>query len=156
MSIAVTTNETTVQVTATSGPLVSVAVTEVESPILVTALIQGPAGGTSSGFMGTAGEAIGGHRVVAVDPSGLYIYSTGIYGVGLTQGAAASGASVSIQTSGEMEEPSWTWTPGLPVYQAGIGQITQTVPETGFIREIGIATAPNKMSISFKSPIILG
>jgi len=160
VTISVTVLETSVAVTGTAGPIVNVAVTEVASPVLVTALVQGPAGPVGPagvpGIIGVAGEDLSGHRVVKVNGAGAYIYCQDIYGIGLTLGAATSGNPVSVQTVGEVEEPSWAWTPGLPVYQTGMGLLTQVLPTSGFIREIGIALAPTKISLTFQSPIALG
>lgn len=163
MSIAVTTTDTVVQVTATNGPVVSVAVTETPVPIIATALQQGPAGAQGpqgpSGvvmFTGIAGENLSGHRVVTVDGSGQYVYCSDIYGLALTTGAALAGDSVELQAMGEIEEPSWAWTPKAPVYQTGLGQLTQSVPTSGFIREVGIALTATKILLTFQSPIAIG
>jgi hypothetical protein len=163
LSITVTTTDTVVQVTATNGPVVAVTVTETPVPIVVTALQQGPAGPTGpqgpSGtvtFTGIAGEDLSGHRIVTVNGTGQYVYCSDIFGLAMTTGAVVSGASVELQSLGEIEEHSWTWTPKGYVYQTGLGQITQTTPTTGFVREIGIALTPTKILLTFQSPITLG
>jgi hypothetical protein len=100
-----------------------------------------------------AGEALGGHRAVKADSSGEAVYpdisapGDGAAIIGITAGSASISASVSVQTSGEMDEPSWTWTPGLPVFADDDGLLTQSVPSGTWIRVIGLAALSTRLVI---------
>ena len=99
-----------------------------------------------------AGTTLGGHRVVYLDSARAARYAssadaTAYQAIGLTIGAASSGADATIQTTGELTEPSWAFTPG-PVYLASAGQLTQTPPASGTVVQIGIASTPTRMAIA--------
>lgn len=119
----------------------------------------GPAGATYMTF--AAGAALGGHKVVKAGPLGAVYYADSDYPVdaggvlGVTMNAALTGDPVNVQATGEMDESSWSWTPGLPVFLGPLGTLTQTPPITGFQLVIGVASAPTKLVISIKQAIIL-
>lgn len=118
---------------------------------------QGPPGDSYLTFVKMAGEVISGHRMVALDNAGLVVYSSGVYPVGLSLNAALLAGSVTIQSAGKVEEPSWDFTPGLPIYQTGRGYLTQQIPSLdGFILEVGKALSKTSVLIEIKMPIILG
>lgn len=75
--------------------------------------------------------------------------------LGITRGAVAAGALAQIQTGGLMTEPSWAWTPDLPVFVGPVGTLTQTAPLAGFNLIVGIATAPTQIYIGARMPIVL-
>lgn len=108
-----------------------------------------------------AGEALGGHRAVHVAADGSARYAsaslpaTAAAVIGITAGAAALGASVSVQTGGRIVEPSWNWTPG-PVYLGESGLLSQTPPASGTVKEIGVALAATELLIDIKPEIIRG
>lgn len=107
-----------------------------------------------------ASEAIGGHIVVYQTASGLAIASSNsvVHAsriLGLTNSAVASGFSVPVTLSGELTESTWTFTEGLPVYLSVNGTITQSIPSSGFILQMGVAVSPVKILVSIKLPIIL-
>jgi hypothetical protein len=54
-----------------------------------------------------------------------------------------------------MTEPSWDWTPGLPLYVGPDGILVQSPPASGFIREIGLAVSPTSIVIRHMVPITL-
>ena len=120
----------------------------------------GPAGGST--VSKTAGENLGGNRLTRLNTSDQAVYASadqiahaGLV-FGMTLGAAASGADVDLMRSGELEEVSWNWTPGLPVYLGLNGVPTQTLPLTAvFSLVIGFPITPTKLVISIREPIIL-
>jgi len=121
-----------------------------EAPI---AAIIGPAGrdGASSVVSRTAGEALGGHRGVAIHSDGLAYHASPGDGwedavAGITTGAASSGAAASIIANGEVTEAGWNWTPG-PVWLGASGTLTQTVPTTGALVRMGTALGPTTMFV---------
>lgn len=108
----------------------------------------------------TAGAAISGHRAVRHNSSGLMVYASAdqpearsVYGISL--GAASSGQSMQVQTLGDLEEPSWTWTPGLPIYLGLNGALTQTVPVANQQIQIGVAITATKAFIRLGQAIEL-
>jgi hypothetical protein len=117
----------------------------------------GPAGGTTA--TAPAGEALGGQRAVyiaagearyasAADDSAAVV-------AGITTGAVADGDTATYQLSGAMTEPSWNWTPELPVFLGLSGQLTQTPPAAGAIVELGIALTPQTIVVRVQRPAFL-
>lgn len=108
----------------------------------------------------TTVENVGGNRVVRVAIGGVaYADSANILHanlvVGVTMDAASAGTQVRVQTTGEMTEPSWNWTPGEPVFNSINGTLTQASPSDGYSLIVGQASGPQTMIISVKQPIIL-
>lgn len=109
----------------------------------------------------TASGAIGGHRLVRALGGGLVGYADNTvladaYSVvGITQGAAANAASIDVQHMGEITEPTWTWTPGLPIFCGTLGVPTQTAPTVGFSLVIGVASSVTSIILNIQSPIII-
>ena len=104
-----------------------------------------------------AAVPISGHRMVIIDSNGLVNYP-GPVGciIGMSLNSAATGGSVSIQTKGEITEPSWAWVPDQPFYLGASGQLTQTVPTCGVLLQIGFAESATTIYLDVKIPIILG
>ena len=121
--------------------------------------IPGPTGGVS--LIYPAGVALGGHRMVILDDAGLAVYADNTIAahankvLGMTTGAASLGASATIQTGGELTEPSWTWTLDVPIYLSANGLLTQTPPTTGFSLIVGFPITATKIFINLREPIFL-
>ena len=108
----------------------------------------------------TAGENLGGHRVViASNGEAFYADSSDADDVGLvrgiTVGAANDGDLATVQVYGPMVEPSWTWTPDLPIYFTSSGVLTQTLPTSGFLQQVAVAETATKIFIDLQIPIVL-
>lgn len=121
-------------------------------PIAAIVGPPGPAGPVGGLATRIAGEALGGHRAVTIGVDGrAYLASPvepqamAVFGV--TTGAAASGAPVEICCAGEVTEPSWTWTPG-PVWLGANGTLTQVVPITGALVQVGTAGGATGLNIA--------
>lgn len=120
-------------------------------------------GGGSLGlaFEATAGEAIGGHRAVILDADGLAFYAsqddpTHMGSVaGVSQGAVVLNDAVSIMAKGRLIEPTWAWTPYLPIFLGLNGLLTQTPPVTGFLLVLGSALDATTMLVNPSSPIVI-
>lgn len=136
--------------------------------IIITEVVQGPPGprgpiGPSGGsaISVTAGQDIGGHRLVLLNAQGDAIYadarqlSHAEAVVGLTVFAAVQGQSIDIVRAGIVEEPSWSWVADQPVYLGLDGVPTQTLP-TGalFGLVVGFPIAPTKLFMYIKPPIV--
>jgi len=123
---------------------------------------------TGSAISGTTGNviikiasiALGGNRVVVLNASEQVIYADSTNTthadkiLGVTTGASNLGENVTIQTYGEMVEPSFAFTPGQAVYASTNGLMTQTPPTSGFKRGIGFALAATKLFIDLREPVI--
>ena len=132
--------------------------------VLLDVGVQGPpgppgaAGGAALSLV--AGAALGGHRAVR-SLAGVVVYADcetladASLVLGITQGTAGEGAPVLVQTMGLMTEPSWAWTPDLPVFVGSAGVLTQTPPTAGYRLIVGIATRADQIHIGLKMPIVL-
>ncbi|MDP2786260.1 MAG: hypothetical protein Q8O38_16955 [Sulfurimicrobium sp.] len=121
--------------------------------------IPGPTGGSALQYL--AGIALGGHRMVVLDDAGLAIYADKSIPahagkvLGMTTGAANPGELATIQTGGEMTEPSWSWLLNQPIYLGANGLLTQTPPVTGISLIVGFPITATKVFISIKQLIFL-
>lgn len=121
---------------------------------------QGIAGSNATVISYTAGESLGGHRAVVIESGEAFYASNDTPShknavIGITTGAAAISHTVSIRTFGEIVEPSWSWVEGLPIYLSTNGQLTQTVPTSGFQLQLGYAITDTSMFININTPIVL-
>ena len=143
-------------------------VVEVRDTYVVAAGEQGPPGATGpAGPSGasvatyTAGEALGGHRVVKADAAGQAVYATNTdlpsqHLLGVTTGAASMGAAVSVQRFGDMIEPSWSWTPNLPIFLGTNGLLTQAYPAgASLVIIVGFAITPTSVMLAVREPIAI-
>ena len=133
-------------------------------PVAITAGLQGPSGPPGADGDGVitllASGALGGHRLVAADGAGGVTYAscddpTDLPAVlGMTLHAATDGAAIAISRVGEVEESSWAWTPGQPVYLGLAGVPTQTLPPQAlFGLIVGIPTTPTTLFLAPREPI---
>lgn len=126
--------------------------------------IQGPAGPEGAAGGDTpmvAASTLSGHRaVVSVSATEIGYAdndtpSHSVKVLGIIKDAANAGGTVMVQTFRSMTEPSWDWTPGQPIFLGNNGMLTQTVPATGFILELGVAISPQTIWIDIKQAISL-
>lgn len=108
----------------------------------------------------TAGEALGGHRVVMID-SDTAIYfdpsdeeNAGRV-LGLTSSAASLGESVNVVSMGKLNNPGWSLTPGTVYYASSTGNITSTPPSTGISIRVGVAVDSDTLDVHISEPYIL-
>lgn len=115
---------------------------------------SGGSGGSTISI--TAAEDLGGHR--AIRAGGYYADSSALgtaMVLGITTSATVSGGNATVYTGGEVAESSWTWDVSKPVYLGLTGLLTQIVPTTGVIVEIGKPTAATKLLIEIQPPVVL-
>ena len=120
--------------------------------------------GREGAYYRDTGEPLGGHRVVAADDAGHAIHAdpsnvahAGRI-LGMTTGAAGLGSQAEIVRAYEMEEPSWAWTLGSPVFLGAAGVLTQVVPEAPsatFSLIVGFPITPTRLYIHIREPILL-
>jgi hypothetical protein len=109
----------------------------------------------------TAGEILGGNRVVRIADDGTIYYASCAEIthrsriVGITRGALALAASGDVQTYGLMIEPGWTWTIGSPIYLTTNGNLTQTPPSSVFLIEVGYPMSATSMFIRIGDAVVL-
>lgn len=126
---------------------------------------QGPAGVDGSVLAAqltkTAGASLSGHRAVVLNNDGEAIYADSSTishrdkVLGITTGAASAAAPVTIQTYGELVEPSWAWTLDEPVFLGLTGLLTQTVPVSGFVQRIGFPLTATSLFIDVDDAVTL-
>lgn len=122
---------------------------------------SGPPGSAGANFVEfPAAVPLGGHRAVRLQAGqAVYANSTATADahlvLGLTLGAVDAGGTAQIQTTGVLAEPSWAWTPDLPVFCGLAGGLTQIAPTAGFSLIVGTAVSPTAIFIGAKSPIVL-
>jgi hypothetical protein len=148
-----------------AGPVGSVSIEETQEVALeLFPILRGPQGVAGGDGVvqrtAIAGAALGGHRAVYLAAGEAHYASAADAAsahacIGITTGAAIEGDNVVITTLGRMVEGSWAWTPGLPVYLALNGLLTQTVPTTDTLLEVGIATAATELEVRIRPPITL-
>ena len=110
----------------------------------------GPAGGTTI-ITRTTVAPIGGHRVVIQEAAGTVSYADHTdpahadMALGLTIEAADAGDEIQILVGGETIEPSWAWDVTRPIYLGANGLMTQTPPTTGFLQQVAIPLAADRI-----------
>lgn len=136
-----------------------------EVPEVITIGIEGPAGPAgpagSSIVKYTAGENLGGHKLVVIDNSEKAYYADTMNTshlnkvVGITINAAMRNTAADIQTYGILSEPSWNWDILKPVFAGFNGTLTQLVPSVGFIQQVATVISPTKIFINIRAPIVV-
>ena len=120
----------------------------------------GPAGAGTTWINGTAGITLNGHRFVVLNDADLLVYADNTIPshthalAGMTVSAFASGTTASVVTSGTVTEPSWAWTPRLPIFLGTGGIPTQTLPTSGFILCVGTALSSTTLLVRIDPPIV--
>ena len=121
----------------------------------------GPPGGTE--IQRLASGAISGHRVVRSLGGSCAYASCDVAAhaeavIGVTLEAAADGDTIRIASQEEIVEPSWSFVEG-PVFLGLNGAIVQPAPKANqgalFIRQIGVAVAPDRLLVQLRPPIFI-
>lgn len=157
--VEITTEPQTVTVMVAPSPTVTV-VTAVEQ-VVVTDGVRGQDGtNTQATFDKTAAVDLSGHRVVTPRSDGTVEYATNLEPadatapIWLTLGAALAGEPVSVVAFGEVVEPSWNWTSGLPIFLGADGVLTQTPPTAPAVFILQLAASTGTPSSLFFDPKI--
>ena len=106
-----------------------------------------------------ATETISALRVVYEDDVGIGILDPtndahvhGLLGIAVTAGSETD--EIRVQTSGTVDDLSWSWTPGF-VFVGADGVLTQTVPTTGWEIVVGYSPSATRINLTFDEPIKL-
>lgn len=150
-------------VDASQGDAVNVSDTADEINIAFSEVIQPITTNVTndnSVFTGIAAEDLGGHRIVVAFGSQIAYADNTIAAhasivTGITTSAVLAGNSVNVTISGEVIEGSWNWTLNTPIFLTATGLMTQTVPPTGFLLQVGYPTSITSMVVDIKTPIVL-
>lgn len=123
---------------------------------------QGVPGPTGGSLVRIADGAISGHRVVrATSATQVGYCDAGTLAhmftcLGVTTGAAANGAELEVTNLGELIEPSWSWTAGLPIFCGAQGVLTQTYdPAWAWCLVVAVAETSTKIFIQPRTPIAI-
>jgi hypothetical protein len=106
-------------------------------------------------------EAIGGHSLIATNSAGLAVkanpsdLSAAHRVLGITASAAGAGSTITVINQEFIDEPSWAWSPGLPLFLGGNGLLTHSPPTSGFLLRAGTAITATRAYIDIQQPIIL-
>lgn len=132
---------------------------------LVVSSEMGPKGdpGISGGstLQVTAFDSISSLRAVYIRSSGTcsHASSNSLQGsnvLGISTTSASAGLLFTVQPSGELTDPSWTWIPGLPIYLSTLGNLTQSVPTQGsYQAEVALAKTATSIIVRIYPPILL-
>ena len=128
------------------------------NPDLVVAIgIPGPRGadgppGSSDLLQITAGAVLSGHRVAAQDAAGRAIYAdsgadTARAVIGITEHASSDGQPVTVRQFGAMVWPAGGLTPDAPLFLGADGNLTHTPPAAGWVRQIAVALATDRIQV---------
>lgn len=142
---------------AQPGPS-SVDVIQSTGVVEVVSGAQGPPGergepGATDAIVLAAAQALVARRAIkAVAGAGADYASCATPGdayllAGVSDTSAPSGGLISVQLVGEMHDPAWSWTVGRPIYCGVSGQLTQAEPTSGWVRQIAVAVATDRILI---------
>lgn len=67
--------------------------------------------------------------------------------------SATAGMSFDAVLAGEVADASWSWSPGI-VWCGADGVLTQSLPPTGWLLEIGRALDATRLIVAIKTPFV--
>ena len=107
-------------------------------------------------FIQVATRDIGGLRVLLADQSYADQSNIDSYGkvIGLSKGAVVTGGLLEIVTASELAGFTGL-IPNTQVYLGLNGLITQTVPTSGFIQQLGVAITSTSILVNLSLPLLL-
>lgn len=117
----------------------------------------GPAGGSAVTY--TAGENLSAGRVVIIEGGEAFYFQpsdTTHQGraYGITTAAANTGESATIQISGEITNPAFTFAADSILYVFNNGIIVDTAPTVNVLQVAGVSSGSTKMRIDFSISIL--
>ena len=122
-----------------------------------TKQVTGNDSGETVDVVGIAAAALSGHRAMTFGADGFVTYAQpGDVVAGVTEHAYEAGSLVAMRDAGLVVESSWTWTPGSTVFLAANGIITQAVPQSGYVTEIGKALSATSLLLQITESILIG
>lgn len=127
---------------------------------------QGPPGGPGapggSLLAATAAVSLSGHMAVVYNAAGQLLPASAdqifhaLRLVGITTGAASTGAQATVQRQDVIEHSGWAWTVDQPVYLGLAGALVQTVPGSAVFGQVmGHALSPTRLLVAIQPPVLL-
>jgi hypothetical protein len=118
----------------------------------------GPAGQPGGTVQRVTAAALSGHRVVTPLNDGTVDYADATNTahaarpMWLTTSAWLQGATATLTAAGPVAEPTWSWTPGQPIYLGANGALTQTpIPGAAFV--LIVAEVIDATTIEFRPQV---
>jgi hypothetical protein len=74
--------------------------------------------------------------------------------IGIVQIATLTGFIASAVDEGEIQNPTWTWTPGAKLFINGTS-ISTTPPASGFSQKVAVAENANTIIVGLEQPVLL-
>jgi hypothetical protein len=134
-------------------------------PPIVNPQIINPSDQVTSTFTALAGSTISGQKAVVQQVDGTLIYDDSTEAgfmdrpPYLSLNGATVGNAVTCVVFGFVEEPTWSWTPDLPIYLGPNGALTQTVPTLAagnrFSLQLGVPSSPTQILWDPQIPVTL-
>lgn len=136
-------------------------------PDAIAVPVPGPPGPPGTGGGGSVvqamtAHALGGHRLVTTTDAGLVEYADATNPahqnrpVWITTAAWLAGVTATLTAAGLVTEPSWSWTPGLPILLGTNGLPTQALPAGAvFLRRVALPTRPDTIFFGPNQPVTL-
>jgi hypothetical protein len=146
-------------ITGTTGTYRQIFSEELVDSVIDARLASLIVDGSSAQFV--ASGSLSGHRIVISNPNGTVSYadagttSHANRVLGITTGAAAAGADITVKWSGEFSEPTWNWTPGDRIYLGLAGNLTTSPTGVAFIQRIGHAVSPTTIFLQISEAIVV-
>ena len=75
--------------------------------------------------------------------------------VGITTESATATNSIKVQSIGIITNGGWSWTPNQKIYYTNTGTVTTTIPVTGFVQQIGVASSATTITLKLGVSIAL-
>ncbi len=107
----------------------------------------------------------GGRAVVSAGVAGIAYASPALLShmhlfLGVTTGAVAAGDRADVVVTGLVEDSSWQFAPGQPVFlsavtQGVLTQVPPTLPASVFVLRIGVALSPTSLFVRPSMPMAL-
>lgn len=99
-----------------------------------------------------AGEFVSARKVVYIDSSGsIKTCSSDTLGtrnaIGITKNSYSVGELATVYVDGIIEDSTWSWPPGSPLFVGADGALTSTPPTSGYILLFAFAISKTKISI---------
>jgi hypothetical protein len=109
-----------------------------------------------------AGAALSGHRAIAL-VGGVAVYADctvadhAYLTIGVSKDAALAGSNLLVFNRQSIEEPTWNWVPGQPVFLGQGGLLTQSAPISPalFVLEVGVAISAYRLNVDIQRPIFI-
>lgn len=108
-----------------------------------------------------AATTLSGHRVIAADAQGRAIYAeatdaTAQAVVGISTQAAVADDQLILATQGALDWPAGGLTPDAPLFLSTAGTLTHSAPVLGWLRQIAVAVAADRLVIDIGPAYWLG